>query len=78
MKITKERDGLWRIERDSSMLCGLITKVPDGRYRIEMFSKIDAVAHGESEAMAFAKGAWAACQAFNVYKATGPAPAKES
>lgn len=73
MKIERgDREGQWRLLREQNMLCGLITKVKDNQYRVEMFMKVDAVMESEKEAVAFAKGVWSACMAFNVYRQTTP------
>jgi hypothetical protein len=81
MRIVRgDREGQWRITRPpENMLCGLITQggtvVTPGQgvrteYRVEMFMKVDAKCDTEAEAMAFAKGVWAACDAFGIHRKT--------
>jgi hypothetical protein len=77
MRIVRgDREGQWRITRPpENMLCGLITQggtvVTPGQgvrteYHVEMFMQVDAKCDTEAEAMAFAKGVWAACDAFGI------------
>jgi hypothetical protein len=57
------------------MLVGLITKIPDGRWRIEMYMLVDGVASTRDEAIAFAKG----CNAvYTLFKPERPISAELS
>jgi hypothetical protein len=58
----------YRIIGNRGMMAGMITEQKDGRWRVELFMRIDAYASTEAEAVAFAQGCFATCEAFNVRK----------
>lgn len=68
---TGDREDQLRCLRENDMLCGLITKVPDGRWRVELLMKVDGVCTTKEEAIAFAQGCWATCEAFRIFARTG-------
>lgn len=69
MHIVKgDRDGQYRCLSPTDMLIGLITKMPGqvGPWKVELFMRIEGTTDTEDEAIAFARGCWATCEAFHI------------
>lgn len=54
-----DRSDQLRCLHDGEGLCGLITKEPDGRWRVEMLTKVEGFCPSKDEAIAFAHGCYA-------------------
>lgn len=69
MKIIQgDRPEQWRILRDDDLLCGLITRMEDGRYKVDAFMRIEYTLPTKDEAFAFLRGCEQTLLAFNLFK----------